>query len=104
MPHSKRKALKFIDIKMNICDAVRSNYEVPLIKTILLELRKSSNIPYQCPLKKDFLYEISNLSVTDKYMTPMSLPTLNFSNGIEIYESNKLIASLFTIGGIVAKK
>lgn len=51
---------------------------------------------------KDFLYELKNLSITDKFLIP-SLPVMNFTNVIEFSESNEIIATFITKGGIVAK-
>ncbi|KAI8122516.1 hypothetical protein CVS40_6579 [Lucilia cuprina] len=101
-PHFKKDYINFINIKINACDAIRTNYEIPLLKTLMLEMRRTSNIPYQCPFKKDVLYEFKNLSVTDKYLL-MSVPNLNFTNGFELYESSNLIGSFITKGGITSK-
>lgn len=45
------KTIKFMDIKMNICDALDQINSVPLIKRLFNELMRSSNVPYSCPIQ-----------------------------------------------------
>lgn len=44
------KTIKFMDIKMKICDALDQINSVPLIKRLFNELMRSSNVPYSCPI------------------------------------------------------
>uniref|UniRef100_A0A1I8PLJ5 Uncharacterized protein n=1 Tax=Stomoxys calcitrans TaxID=35570 RepID=A0A1I8PLJ5_STOCA len=66
------KPIKFLDFKMNICSLLSTSMTVPTIKIIMEETRKTSNLPYECPLKTNFLYHYSNFSIQNsifKFLT-----------------------------------
>ncbi|XP_037826672.1 uncharacterized protein LOC119614629, partial [Lucilia sericata] len=100
---SKKKLVRFIDIKMNGCDALRTKFDVPLVQQIVLEIRRTSNIPFQCPLEANIPYTFENLTISDKFLNKF-LPNLNFVQEIDFYEKDTIIGSIKTIGSILAKK
>lgn len=51
MPHNFGKSVQLVNINMNMCEILTQSMSLPLMKMIMAELRKSSNIPYECPLK-----------------------------------------------------
>uniref|UniRef100_A0A1I8PBL1 MD-2-related lipid-recognition domain-containing protein n=1 Tax=Stomoxys calcitrans TaxID=35570 RepID=A0A1I8PBL1_STOCA len=89
--------MKFMDFKMNICNFFTTAKSVPLIKAIVGEMRKSSNLPYQCPLKGNFLYTLSNFSINSKFL-PSYTPLVKFNFSFNTYDNQKLISQLFLEG------
>lgn len=51
IPHNFGKSVQLVNINMNMCEFLTQSMSLPLMKMIMAELRKSSNIPYECPLK-----------------------------------------------------
>lgn len=45
------KSIKFIDFKLNICQILTQVQSLPLVKSLMEELRRTSDIPYSCPIK-----------------------------------------------------
>ncbi|XP_059225849.1 uncharacterized protein LOC106089769 [Stomoxys calcitrans] len=45
------KPVKFLDFKINICNFLTTAMGVPFVKVLVEEMRKTSNLPYKCPLK-----------------------------------------------------
>uniref|UniRef100_A0A1I8PI71 Uncharacterized protein n=1 Tax=Stomoxys calcitrans TaxID=35570 RepID=A0A1I8PI71_STOCA len=88
------KIVKFLDLKMNVCETLFRGMSIPLVKKIMIDVLKSSNIPRKCPFKANFLYNMSDLIVDDSYF-PKFTPTpmdLNFS--IDYLENQKKFAIL----------
>lgn len=54
-PIMRNISVRFIDLKMNICEAIGKKYDIPFLQVLIVELRRCSNIPYQCPFKKVFI-------------------------------------------------
>lgn len=59
-PHLKKTFINFIDIKAKACDLMRTDYDVAIFQSLILELRKTANFPYQCPFKKVKLFYVKN--------------------------------------------
>lgn len=49
------KRLRLIDIKMNMCDVLSTKFDISLVQKIMIEVRRTGNIPFQCPFKKVLL-------------------------------------------------
>lgn len=43
---------KFIDLKMSLCEALSTAMSMPLAKELFDEARRTSNLPYACPMKQ----------------------------------------------------
>uniref|UniRef100_A0A1I8NHM1 Uncharacterized protein n=1 Tax=Musca domestica TaxID=7370 RepID=A0A1I8NHM1_MUSDO len=90
--------LKFLDFKVNVCDALSvSSFPIPLAKDLFDEARRTSNLPYNCPLKGNFLYYINNYTVTSETI-PAYAPLMNFSLIFNIYKNNELVIATETQG------
>ncbi|XP_065368736.1 uncharacterized protein LOC135961170 [Calliphora vicina] len=99
---SKSKLLHFIDVKMNICDAIKVRYDIPLLQKLVIEIRRTSNFPYQCPLQPNFSYTFKNLTFSDEFLNKF-LPYFHFVQHLNLYESDKIIAGLTTKGSLLPK-
>lgn len=45
------KTIKFMDVKMNVCEMLAHVSTIPMIKDILIKYKQASNLPIGCPLK-----------------------------------------------------
>ncbi|XP_058981040.1 uncharacterized protein LOC131803629 [Musca domestica] len=75
------KAVKLFDVKFNWCDMLQHTVAVPVIKSILVEMTRSSNFPLTCPLKANYTYTIENFIITEEMLPPYA-GTCNFSYDI----------------------
>lgn len=53
-PISKKKLIHFIDLKMSVCEAIGRKFDIPMVQKLMIEIRRTTNIPYQCPFKEVF--------------------------------------------------
>lgn len=49
------KSMRLVDINMNMCDALHTKFEKSLIQKLVIEIRRTGNIPFQCPFKEVLL-------------------------------------------------
>ncbi|KAI8122621.1 hypothetical protein FF38_10450 [Lucilia cuprina] len=99
-PIGKTNLIHFIDIKMSACNAIETSFEIPMVHSIMLEIRRTSNVPYQCPFKSNFPYTFNNLSFTDQFINKF-MPYLHFVQHLDFYDLDKLIGSLTTNGSLL---
>ncbi|XP_059226467.1 uncharacterized protein LOC131998152 isoform X2 [Stomoxys calcitrans] len=98
----KDKVIKFLDLKMTICDVLSQMMSVPLVKRIIKETRRTSNMPYACPIKANYLYYMANYSITDE-LFPTYTPYISFNFSLFYFENGKLFASS-NVGGATVPK
>ncbi|XP_059224888.1 uncharacterized protein LOC131997679 [Stomoxys calcitrans] len=72
------KILKFLDVKVTICDSLTNMDKVPLIKEHFNELMTSSTLPVSCPIKANVLYKINNYTITNNFF-PIYTPVMDFN-------------------------
>ncbi|XP_059225846.1 uncharacterized protein LOC131997957 [Stomoxys calcitrans] len=101
-PSLAKKAVKFLDIKLNICDMLSTVISNPLLKVILDETRKSSNLPYRCPVKANFVYTFSNFSLTAETL-PLYTPFMKFNFTLNTYDNEELVSKFLLEGTTVPK-
>ncbi|XP_075167770.1 uncharacterized protein LOC142239916 [Haematobia irritans] len=77
-PQGSSRSIKFFDIRLNICDMLTTVMGNPFTKGLLDEMRRSSNIPYDCPIKGNYLYSFSNYSLTTQTL-PTYTPLMKFN-------------------------
>ncbi|XP_075165063.1 uncharacterized protein LOC142237593 [Haematobia irritans] len=99
-PEKAVKAVKFLDVKLNICNFLSTATTIPLMKAILAEIRKAGNLPYECPLKVDHLYSLSNYSISTKLL-PTYTPRLKFNFTLDTYNDMKNIGRFLVEGATV---
>ncbi|KNC34902.1 hypothetical protein FF38_11084 [Lucilia cuprina] len=87
-----KKGIHFINVKMDACEAIKMVFENQVLSTLLVELRRTSNVPYLCPFKGNYLYSFQNFSFTDKFL-PNFTPLVNFTFGLDFYEFDKLLGT-----------
>lgn len=120
-----KKLIRFVDINMNMCDALSTKFDMPLVQKIVIEIRRTGNIPFQCPfnevlsihmyifillslyfdliyLLQNFLYTIYNFTFSDKYFINI-MPHVNFVTGMDFYSTDVMIGNMKANGKIVPK-
>ncbi|XP_075167822.1 uncharacterized protein LOC142239980 [Haematobia irritans] len=95
------RVIKFIDFTMKICDIMASIQRMPLIQKILDEIRRSSNFPLACPLHGNYLYNLTNMIITDA-VVPSYAPSNQFNVTLQFFESRKMVAIYQVLGSIKA--
>ncbi|XP_059225848.1 uncharacterized protein LOC106093208 [Stomoxys calcitrans] len=96
-PAKAKRAVKFMDLKLNICNMLTTAMSMPLARIILDESRRTSNLPYECPVRGDLLYTFNNYSISAETLPPyFPLMTLNFS--LFTYDNQELIAEFLLEG------
>uniref|UniRef100_A0A1I8PFG5 Uncharacterized protein n=1 Tax=Stomoxys calcitrans TaxID=35570 RepID=A0A1I8PFG5_STOCA len=92
------KPVKFLDFKINICNFLTTAMGVPFVKVLVEEMRKTSNLPYKCPLKGNFLYTLSNFSINSAKFLPAYAPLIKFNFTFNTYENQNHISKIFVMG------
>ncbi|XP_075167404.1 uncharacterized protein LOC142239496 [Haematobia irritans] len=101
---SKRSAkpVKFVDLKMNICDILTQPMRVPILKVLFDEMRRTSNIPNRCPIKGNFLYSVANFTI-DQSLLPPYVPFVQFNFSLSFYEHAVKTSTLYLAGATVSR-
>ncbi|XP_059217732.1 uncharacterized protein LOC131994832 [Stomoxys calcitrans] len=95
------KWLKFVDLKVNLCDALQKLLSIPLANTLLNEALQTSNVPCSCPIKGNVMYNMSNFMVSDKLFPPYTPTNLEFNCTTNYFEHQKVIYTFIVEGGII---
>ncbi|XP_059225847.1 uncharacterized protein LOC131997958 [Stomoxys calcitrans] len=101
-PTLAKKAVKFLDLRINICDMLSTVTSIPLMKVILDEVRRTGNLPYRCPVKGNFLYTLKNYSVSAETL-PSYMPSMKFNFSFYTYDNQQLISKFVMDGATVSK-
>ncbi|XP_075157771.1 uncharacterized protein LOC142231038 [Haematobia irritans] len=97
-----QKVIRFVDIKLRICDVLRNVKIMPLIKGIIDKVRSFSNIPVTCPFRGDYIYTISNLNITND-LFPSWASAMQFNFTMHFYLNQKRVA-MYHLAGIAVEK
>ncbi|XP_019892955.1 uncharacterized protein LOC109612917 [Musca domestica] len=96
------KIRSFVNMKLNICEALQQLKGMPIIRKLFLQLMSSSNLPCNCPIKGNILYSMKDFLLTEDTLPPYT-PIINFNYSLAFYEDQQLIAKLLTQGSSVPK-
>ncbi|XP_075167775.1 uncharacterized protein LOC142239920 [Haematobia irritans] len=96
------KAVKFLDIKFNICNFLGSSATNPIMKSLMTELWKTTNMPYECPMKANYLYTLTNYSISN-ILFPNYTPHVKFNFTLDTVYSDKVVARFIVEGYTVRK-
>ncbi|KNC26742.1 hypothetical protein FF38_11366 [Lucilia cuprina] len=94
--------INFLNITANGCDILTTANGHQLLEKILKEVRRKLNVSFKCPFKENYLYEFRNFSLTDGFVPPF-MPFVNFTFGLDYYDSTTLIGTTRALGEIVPK-
>ncbi|XP_075157926.1 uncharacterized protein LOC142231193 [Haematobia irritans] len=101
-PTKGQKVVQFLNVKMNACDALNHLSTNPILKTLLIELTRSSNLPYTCPVQANHMYKVANFTVTNNIF-PSYTPLLQFNYTLNIYENRKTLVSIIIKGATIPR-
>ncbi|XP_061393964.1 uncharacterized protein LOC133329507, partial [Musca vetustissima] len=101
-PQNAKKAVKFLDLNLKICDVLKDTNSLSIMKTILAELRKTSNLPYSCPIKANFKYNFINFTLDADTLPPYT-PLMSYNFTVKYYENKKLLLTMDVDGSTVSR-
>ncbi|XP_059225851.1 uncharacterized protein LOC131997959 [Stomoxys calcitrans] len=96
------KPFKYLDVRVNVCKFLSATMHLPILRMFLDEVRETSNLPFKCPLKKNYLYSISNYTILSEYLPPYT-PLVQFNLTLNTYDNRRPIAKLFAMGATVKR-
>ncbi|XP_061396306.1 uncharacterized protein LOC133331934, partial [Musca vetustissima] len=77
---------------LDVCDAMRASHEHFFLKLVFDELRRVSNLPSECPFKKDTAYNINGFTI-DSSAIPSYIPEMSWTLLSHYNVSNKMSAT-----------
>ncbi|XP_075167400.1 uncharacterized protein LOC142239490 [Haematobia irritans] len=92
--------MKFLDLQIKICDVLSKASSVPIVRNLFDEARRTSNIPYKCPIKRNVLYRMHNYSLTAESIPPYAT-IFNFTLEMDFYNEHKRFANTIVKGATV---
>uniref|UniRef100_A0A1I8NED2 Uncharacterized protein n=1 Tax=Musca domestica TaxID=7370 RepID=A0A1I8NED2_MUSDO len=98
-PRGGLKAIKFVNLKVRVCDALSTIKSNPLVSSISEQIAKCSNLPLRCPVKANILYNISNMLI-DKDIIPIYAPSLDYNFTFRFLEQNTKYGNVFVYGSV----
>uniref|UniRef100_A0A1I8NMP6 Uncharacterized protein n=2 Tax=Stomoxys calcitrans TaxID=35570 RepID=A0A1I8NMP6_STOCA len=96
------RTVKFLNLKLRVCDILTHVPTVPLIKEILNKLARVSNLPFSCPIHGNKMYNVTNLIVTEA-LFPIYAPIVNFNFTLNFFEQQTKFA-FFQVEGSTLRK
>ncbi|XP_059225306.1 uncharacterized protein LOC131997769 [Stomoxys calcitrans] len=97
-----RSVMKFLDIKLNICDVLTHVHSVPIIMKIVNSIIRGSNLPVSCPIEGNKMYNVTELKLSEDIF-PVYTPVMDFNCTGNYYAHKKLIGS-YHLQGITARR
>uniref|UniRef100_A0A1I8NRK0 Uncharacterized protein n=1 Tax=Stomoxys calcitrans TaxID=35570 RepID=A0A1I8NRK0_STOCA len=97
------KSVKFIDLKVNMCDILYRGMSMSIARKIMVNILQKSNFPRKCPFKANFIYNASNFIIDDSYFPKYTPYPMDFNVSIDYFENQELIAMLQVKGSTVPK-
>ncbi|XP_018783691.1 PREDICTED: uncharacterized protein LOC108965605 [Bactrocera latifrons] len=93
---------KFHQMEADFCNFFDNRFDFFVVRMIAQEIRRSSNIPFECPLKKNYSYHARNFSINSK-LFPQFLPNLNWSSYANFSVHNDTVVGFYLFGSLVRK-
>uniref|UniRef100_A0A1I8PQQ4 Uncharacterized protein n=1 Tax=Stomoxys calcitrans TaxID=35570 RepID=A0A1I8PQQ4_STOCA len=97
-PKTAVRNVIFTDFKLNVCELLSHVKHVPLIKEYLLELARTSNLPLSCPVLGNYIYNITNLRVSEETL-PVYTQIIFFNVTLEFSDKGKKPFGTFKLSG-----
>ncbi|XP_075163371.1 uncharacterized protein LOC142236007 [Haematobia irritans] len=97
-----RSSLKFVDVRLNICDVLRHIKSVPIIVKIVNKILEGTNLPLSCPIEGNIMYNLTDIVITDEIF-PVYTPSLNFNFTGNYYADDNLVGTFFVKGSTLKK-
>ncbi|XP_058982104.1 uncharacterized protein LOC131804005 [Musca domestica] len=92
-----QRVVKFIDLKLKICDVLGNINTLPVVKKVLDSLMQNSNLPMSCPIKGNFPYRITNLTISDENMIKY-IPAMHFNITLIFSDRQKQLGKVLAQG------
>ncbi|XP_059221691.1 uncharacterized protein LOC131996223 [Stomoxys calcitrans] len=92
------KWIKFVNVKMYLCDFFQNVLTLPITHLLRNELLKNSNLPHTCPFKGNIVYNISDCTFSDAYFPPYTPREMQFNATLTLFEHKNVIAEPWLVG------
>ncbi|XP_075167396.1 uncharacterized protein LOC142239486 [Haematobia irritans] len=102
-PFENDKKFKFADLKMNLCDLLNApKLPIMVANSIYKEVMRASNVPFQCPIKGNFLYNVSGFRI-DENLFPTYTLLVKYDVTMKFYERGQMYAVVSVKGATLPK-
>lgn len=91
-----RRNITYLNTTIEYCESRFMGPKHIILGFILEEINRKGNVPTECPLKANVMYEVFNFTLDPKY-APIIFPTLKWTTLLKFFFKNKigLIIQLF---------
>ncbi|XP_061395640.1 uncharacterized protein LOC133331252, partial [Musca vetustissima] len=96
-PLGGQKVVHFLNMELKVCDALENLKTNPLVMVFLRKMIHHSNLPLACPIRKNVLYNISDLSVNEE-LIPSYAPSTDFNVTLAFYQLGKYLGNVVCQG------
>uniref|UniRef100_A0A1I8NZN3 MD-2-related lipid-recognition domain-containing protein n=1 Tax=Stomoxys calcitrans TaxID=35570 RepID=A0A1I8NZN3_STOCA len=94
---SDRKVIKFLDLRLNVCEILQRGVSVPLMRKIIMETFKRTNFPRKCPIKSNIFFNASYI-LDDSFLPPYLPPSLGINFSADFFDNRKKFATVLLEG------
>ncbi|XP_075167401.1 uncharacterized protein LOC142239491 [Haematobia irritans] len=98
-----RRTVTFWKGKLNICNTLEQIALIPIVRKLFMEVIRSSNMPYACPIEGNILYNLSDFLVTEEIIPPYA-PIMNFNYTLTFYDNHTVFAIHQTQGSTTPRE
>ncbi|XP_059219929.1 uncharacterized protein LOC131995331 [Stomoxys calcitrans] len=102
-PSTGKNLMKLIRIRISICEALNQMFSNPILKTLMIELFRTTNLPYACPINGNYMYNATDCIISDD-LVPSYLVNLQFNFTVNFLENRRRFVELLIRGATVRKK
>ncbi|XP_073836709.1 uncharacterized protein isoform X2 [Musca autumnalis] len=96
------KNIKLVDVKFKVCQILGQVRRVPMVMKFVDSMMERSNLPLKCPIKGNFMYNVTNIMLSDTNF-PTYMPSSTFDVNVTFFEKKDLLA-YFTFGGDIIRR
>uniref|UniRef100_A0A1I8PXG5 MD-2-related lipid-recognition domain-containing protein n=1 Tax=Stomoxys calcitrans TaxID=35570 RepID=A0A1I8PXG5_STOCA len=96
------KVVRFLNMKTKVCDMLVHVPTVSFVKIILNGLARHSNLPLSCPVRKNIMYNITDLPLSAS-MWPPYMPLVHFNFTLNFTDKQKPLFFFHLQAAVVSK-
>uniref|UniRef100_A0A1I8NJ50 Uncharacterized protein n=1 Tax=Musca domestica TaxID=7370 RepID=A0A1I8NJ50_MUSDO len=98
-PVGGAKVVRFLNLKLKVCDALANMKTNPLVMVFQRKLILHSNLPMACPIMENVLYNISQLTINEEII-PSYAPNMDFNVTLAFFQRQIYLGRVFCQGSI----
>lgn len=86
--HINRRNITYLSTSIDYCEPSFIAPKHLILGFILEEINRKGNIPLECPFKANFMFEVFNVSINEKFV-PKFFPSLKWTTLLTFYYKNQ---------------